>query len=593
MPQPLISASLAPPGGGPTLLELRSMSFGLLPITVAEPPLSRANSAHYLPRSVPLPGVSHHKPLSTAPVILASHPSRVWQGIAPELAERDPALQYATQDEPPESRRDVSRPILHSPLSESADKTRASSARTEEVPPPRRSLRNKPVVEIRTHPKRARHTGKRTRRATSISKDPPSDTEFVPSERDAESDSDAENKTEAEEPPKKRKRANASGLRPPKPRRTSASASTPKARPTAAVDYSRRTDYERRAFTSLHGDIRCIFCPVVSGVRPGGTIHRLPDAAQRHLRDFCAHFEKSHAYQKHRAAGLSKEDIVSRLVRHYEKIAVAQVHCRQNEDYRRRCAALGLSPANVESKLARHAELYKIEDCDCCPLPSYSKYLASHEIAQDTKSAGEKGKGEGKRPKATKSKEALGKRREVIEISDDDDAVVECGEVVEVNREDVKTGDAGGERDVVDAGGEDAVVKQKGKVKRLKAAKSEEVQGRRRNVIAISDDKHGVVEDEEAVGIIREDIQMEDAVGEGEVGDPGVEEVQVKEEVKKEVKEEEEITIREVHIKLKNTRPRVKKEQGIKVEESVKQEEETRTMPSTRSRRARTKLEHA
>ena len=44
-----------------------------------------------------------------------------------------------------------------------------------------------------------------------------------------------------------------------------------------------------------------------------------------------------------------------------------------------RCAAIEMTPLLVEAKLGRHAALYKVGDCECCPLPRWSEYLARAE----------------------------------------------------------------------------------------------------------------------------------------------------------------------------------------------------------------------
>ncbi|RPD56144.1 hypothetical protein L227DRAFT_603174 [Lentinus tigrinus ALCF2SS1-6] len=343
--------------------------------------------------------------------------------------------------------------MSHSPPSSPVD--RGTPARTADGRGSRRSLRKRPVVEITARAKPARHAGKRVR-FTTLGESSASDTEWVPSVSHESLESDGEDDVKDKEPPtKKRKRSTASQPDPP-PKQTptvyrspTPSASDAKTSGSATRNYTRKTDRDRQAFTTLHGDIRCIFCPITSRAsKPRGTIHRLPDAAARHLREFCAHFEKSHVYQQHRGAdpSLSKKDIVARLVRQYEKIAVAQVHCRQNADYRRRCAALGLSPANVESRLARHAVLYKIEDCECCPLPRYSKYLASLGKSEDTMSGEtKKQKKRTKQPRTYQDKETRAEEPEVIEIFDDDndDALVKDDEVIKVKREDIKMEERG------------------------------------------------------------------------------------------------------------------------------------------------------
>ncbi len=478
-------------------------------------------------------------------------------------------------------------PSLHPP---------ATSSRTEDVNRPRRSLRHKPAAEITTRLKRARHSSKRTR-TSRLSKETLSDPDFVPSESDADSDSDGEGEHDDEKPPKKRRRTVAGARSQPQHASPSTSASS-KAQPIVVADYSRKTDYVRFAFTSLHGDIRCIFCPLVSrsdSVKPRGTFHRLPDAASRHLRDVCAHVEKSHAYQQARASGLRlKKDVVSCLVRRYEKIAIAQVHCRQDEDYKRRCVALGLSPAKVESRLARHAVLYKMEDCDCCPLPRYSEYLAVNGITGDTQAAGKRTQVKG--PKVAKSGRARRKKREVFEISDDE-ATVEEEEVVDVDSE---MEDVMEEREVVAdrAGVKGEVVgrQPKEKAKHLQAAKNEGTRRKEREVIEISDDDEAPVVNGEVVKV-NQDANMEGAAEERDVVDERGEGVEVKEEVKQEEAEEaqveHEVTIREVHIKVKKGGPGVKKEEGVAVrlEDRVKEEEQTRTVPTTRSHRVRTKCE--
>ncbi|RDX46553.1 hypothetical protein OH76DRAFT_835016 [Lentinus brumalis] len=479
-------------------------------------------------------------------------------------------------------------PSLHPP---------ATSSRTEDVIRPRRSLRHKPAVEITTRLKRARHSSKRTR-TSRLSKETLADPDFVPSEGDADSDSDGEDEHDDEKPPKKRRRT-VSGARSQSQHASPSTSASSKAQPTVVAGYSRKTDYARFAFTSLHGDIRCIFCPLVSrsdGVKPRGTFHRLPDAASRHLRDVCPHVEKSHAYQQARANGLRlKKDVVSYLVRRYEKIAIAQVHCRQDEDYKRRCVALGLSPAKVESRLARHAVLYKMEDCDCCPLPRYSEYLAVNGITGDTQAAEKRTQVKG--PKVAKSGRARRKKREVIEISDDE-ATIEEEEVVDADSE---MEDVMEEREVaadrVGVKGEVVGRQPKEKAKHLQAAKNEGTRRKEREVIEISDDDEAPVVNGEVVQV-NQDANMEGAAEERDVVDERGEGVEVKEEVKQEEaeevqEEEEEVTIREVHIKVKKGGPRVKKEEGaaVRLEDCVKKEEQTRTVPTTRSHRVRTKRE--
>ncbi|KAM5540896.1 hypothetical protein V8D89_005540 [Ganoderma adspersum] len=154
----------------------------------------------------------------------------------------------------------------------------------------------------------------------------------------------------------------------------------------AREHYARETYWKRAAFTQLHGRIRCLFCaphpPVTLKAR--GTMNRLPDAAVRHLRESCAHFEGSGMYRRYRDGGrcgggrrgkLSKKEIVAEVVRDDEKVAVAEVFCRRDRAHRKRCAELGLSPEDVEEKLGRHALLCKAEECECCPHPSFSECL--------------------------------------------------------------------------------------------------------------------------------------------------------------------------------------------------------------------------
>ena len=501
------------------------------------------------------PNSPHEEPLSTVPVI-SVHPSRTWRGIASEPSEfkppPTPQSHHVDRREPsPVSKRSVSPRTSHSPppiVAKRSSTMRCGARHTSQ------SLRQRPVVEITT---RTKH--KRFRVPSPLEESSSSDTEYEPSESDLDSDSNTEDGVEDEGSPRKRKRSSRSESSPPSKRKrespssassssSSSSKSATKASGSTRLSYTRRTDRNRHAFTTLHGDIRCIFCPIPSGgPKPRGTIHRLPDAAARHLREFCAHFEKSHVYQQHHGAdpSLSRKDIVARLVRQYEKITVAQVHCRQNEDYKRRCAALGLSPANVESRLARHAVLYKIEDCECCPLPWYSKYLQSLGISQGS------GSGRTKKPKSKVKQRSVSEDntraqdREVIEILDDDDDIARDEVVRKVKREDVETEQAGGQQEDVE----------------------------------ISDERQTLK------------VQERD-VPETQVKDEGV-----KEEIKEE-EEEEEVVVREVHIKVPKSLcvPRVKSEAGVKREEglkqeSVKQEEAVPTVPKTRRRHARAKVE--
>ncbi len=204
--------------------------------------------------------------------------------------------------------------------------------------------------------------------------------------------------------PRRRKSARFASLRPaslrpsdpaadPRPRTRSAGTKK-KGTGTSALGvarehYARTTDWKRRAFTKLHGRIRCVFClphPSAS-IQPRGTFNRLPDAAARHLREVCAHFEGSGMYERYRRGvggrRLSKKEIVARAVKDREKIAVAQVFCRKDKGHKKRCAELGLTPLDVEERLERHAVLCKAEECECCPHPSFSEYLAK--VDEDAK----------------------------------------------------------------------------------------------------------------------------------------------------------------------------------------------------------------
>ena len=154
----------------------------------------------------------------------------------------------------------------------------------------------------------------------------------------------------------------------------------------AREHYTRKTDWRRGAFTKLHGQIRCLFCALHPSLQSRGTLHRLPDAAARHLRECCAYFEGSEMYARYRktlsadggerGGWPSKQEIVARVVKDYEKVAVAQVFCRKGKTHKKRCAELGLEPLDVEERLERHAVLYKAEECGCCPHPLFEECLA-------------------------------------------------------------------------------------------------------------------------------------------------------------------------------------------------------------------------
>ncbi|KAI0683074.1 hypothetical protein C8Q76DRAFT_320412 [Earliella scabrosa] len=326
----------------------------------------------------PMPGIE-------AGVILASHPSLVWTGIAPGLVTVDPLL-FPPITDPLADQVDVA--PIHVPerlVESSPPHPHPVESELEPVtrPPPRPNPRKRPVVEIPVRPKKPRKVLSPPP-PRSVSRSPtrgemssPDTDSYAPSVKDVDSDSDSNpglpnragnSKTEEGERVRRHRR------------RRRGTKSRP--RPTKEHDYGRKTDWERHAFSRLHGELRCIFCPAIPvGVKPQGKVHRLPDAAARHLRDSCRYFEGSELYKKYGGgdANVSKKEVVARMVRQYEKIAIAQVYCRREEGHVARCAAIEMTPLLVEAKLGRHAALYKVGDCECCPLPRWSEYLARAE----------------------------------------------------------------------------------------------------------------------------------------------------------------------------------------------------------------------
>ena len=198
----------------------------------------------------------------------------------------------------------------------------------------------------------------------------------------------------------------------------------------AREQYGRDTDWKRAAFAQLHGRIRCLFCatrPPRSSSKLQShrtrTLHRLPDAAARHLRNACAHFEGSEMYRRYRygdreggASGrrlgemLSKKEIVGRVVREDEKVAVAEVFCRRDREHRKRCAEVGMVPEDVEERLGRYALLCKAEECECCPHPSFSECIAgvrSEEVKVKEEEEEEEPPKERKKKKKRKLKQSV------------------------------------------------------------------------------------------------------------------------------------------------------------------------------------------
>lgn len=313
----------------------------------------------------------------------------------------------------------------------------ANSAPKSDAPPPQPSRWKRPVVEITVRSRKSRKVSSPSPKERSPSPERTSSPEmdsYVSSGN--ESDSESEVEVEDDEPVQKRQRRTPSLspvlVEPRRPRRG-------RRRPTEREEYARKTDWERHVFTSLHGEIRCLFCPPVpSGVKVRGSIHRLPDAAARHLRDWCPYFETSDVYKRVREENpnieLSKKEVVARLVKQYEKIAVAQVFCRNKEEYVKKCAELQMSPANVELKLGRHAMLFKAEDCACCPHPSWTEWAASKGAS------GASGRGR-KTQQATNGipgrAKGKGTRTSPIDVIEEDEEVMEVKP--EIKREETET----------------------------------------------------------------------------------------------------------------------------------------------------------
>ncbi|PIL35197.1 hypothetical protein GSI_02987 [Ganoderma sinense ZZ0214-1] len=183
--------------------------------------------------------------------------------------------------------------------------------------------------------------------------------------------------------------------------------------------YGRGGDWKRGAFRELHGLIRCLFCASNPSPNPSlrrrATLNRLPDAAMRHLRDSCVHFEESEMYKKYREESgrtrggrMSRSEIVAQVVKEDEKIAVALVFCRRDRAHRKRSEELKTSPLGVEEKLGRHAVLCKAEDCECCPHPSFSEWLSGVSKEEDVKTEEEEERPkEGRKKKKRKLKHTV------------------------------------------------------------------------------------------------------------------------------------------------------------------------------------------
>ncbi|KAI0770394.1 hypothetical protein C8Q74DRAFT_1369566 [Fomes fomentarius] len=381
------------------------------------------------------PGIS-------AGVVLASHPFFAWQDIAPMPVAIDARIFSAPADTIEEH---VTEPPSN-PMSEQGEIPRSttpapdasSTAPKSDAPLPQPSRRKRPVVEITVRSRKSRKVSSPSPKERSPSPERASSPEtdsYVPSGN--ESDSESEVEVEDDEPVQKRQRRTPSLspvlVEPRRPRRG-------RRRLTERQEYARKTDWERHVFTSLHGEIRCLFCPPVSsGVKVRGTIHRLPDAAARHLRDWCPYFERSDVYKRvseeNPNVELSKKEVVARVVKQYEKIAVAQVFCRNNEEYVKKCAELQMSPANVESKLGRHAMLFKVEDCACCPHPSWTEWVASKGAS------GASGRGKKTQQQATNGNpgraKGKGTRTSPIEVIEEDEEVAETKP--EIKREETET----------------------------------------------------------------------------------------------------------------------------------------------------------
>ncbi|EJF61007.1 hypothetical protein DICSQDRAFT_180986 [Dichomitus squalens LYAD-421 SS1] len=302
---------------------------------------------------------------------------------------------------------------------------------SEPAPAPSPPPRERPVVEISARRSTMRIKSQSPRSPIPSESSVTDSDEFEPSTSTTDSDPASNPASDSEpdpQPPRKRPRYA------PAPRAHTPATQT-QSMPGRGLEmgpgrYARKTDWERRAFTALHGMIRCLFCPPEDGLKPRGTIHRLPDAATRHLRETCPRFEQSELYRRHRSkskggAPLTKAQIVGRVVREYEKVAVVQVFCRRDEGYRRRCAELGLSPANVEARLARHAILYKIEDCECCPHPLWSEYLAKAREGQQQQRKEKKGRKEKKKGgKGGGKDEAAVEREGGVKKEENEDVVI-------------------------------------------------------------------------------------------------------------------------------------------------------------------------